>query len=75
MNKLIITRPDDWHIHLRDDDFLEQTVKRISRYITCYRYANLVPPIINSKMAQDYKKRIMAHAENKFNPNDIIFDR
>ena len=69
MNKLVITRPDDWHIHLRDDDFLEQTVKDISRYMSrAIVMPNLVPPIINAKMAQDYQKRIMVHAENKFNP-------
>ena len=32
MTTLTITRPDDWHVHLRDGDVLKDTVKDISRY-------------------------------------------
>ena len=30
---LTITRPDDWHVHLRDGDQLKDTVRDISRYM------------------------------------------
>lgn len=32
MTTLTITRPDDWHVHLRDDEVLKDTVRDISRY-------------------------------------------
>ena len=30
---LTITRPDDWHIHLRDGVQLKDTVRDVSRYM------------------------------------------
>ena len=45
MNKLTITRPDDWHIHLRDGDVLKDTVRDISRYMgRAIIMPNLIPP-------------------------------
>ena len=32
MTTLTITRPDDWHVHLRDGDLLKDTVNDIGRY-------------------------------------------
>jgi dihydroorotase len=32
-NTLTITRPDDWHVHLRDGEQLKDTVRDISRYM------------------------------------------
>ena len=33
MQTLTITRPDDWHIHLRDGEQLVDTVRDASRYM------------------------------------------
>ncbi|MBL4941505.1 MAG: dihydroorotase [Colwellia sp.] len=61
MNTLTITRPDDWHVHLRDGDTLKNTVKDISRYFgRAIVMPNLVPPVTNAKLAKSYYQRIMA---------------
>ncbi|MEY3411280.1 MAG: dihydroorotase, partial [Pseudomonadota bacterium] len=50
MNKLTITRPDDWHLHLRDGAslraVLSDTAKRFARAIVM---PNLRPPVTNSQ--------------------------
>lgn len=58
---LTIARPDDWHVHLRDGDVLNNTVKDISRYFgRAIVMPNLVPPVINTTLAKSYYERIMA---------------
>lgn len=60
MNEFTIITPDDWHLHLRDGRLLEETVPATAR---CFRRAivmpNLLPPIINAKMALEYRQRIL----------------
>ena len=71
MNKLTITTPDDWHLHLRDGSLLDETVAATAR---CFRRAivmpNLVPPIINAKAALEYRQRILdaAPKDSQFSP-------
>lgn len=61
MTTLSITRPDDWHVHLRDGDVLSDTVRDISRYNgRAIIMPNTVPPITNKKLALAYYERIMA---------------
>lgn len=74
MNQLTITRPDDWHVHLRDGDVLKNTVTDIGRYFArAIVMPNLVPPVINADMAQDYLDRINANNPNSFNPLMVIY--
>ncbi len=60
MNKLTITRPDDWHLHLRDGEALKTLVPD-----TAYRFAraivmpNLRPPITTTQLAIEYRPRIL----------------
>ncbi|MGF1763395.1 dihydroorotase [Aliivibrio kagoshimensis] len=62
MTTITITRPDDWHIHLRDGDVLADTVKDISRYNgRALIMPNLMPPVTNTEMALSYRDRIQAH--------------
>lgn len=57
---LTITRPDDWHIHLRDGDFLQRTVTDASRYFgRAVVMPNLVPPVTDVSAAQSYHQRIV----------------
>ncbi len=60
MNELTITRPDDFHLHLRDGillrDVLSDSAKRFGRAIIM---PNLRPPIINTDMAIAYRSRIV----------------
>ncbi|WP_117235112.1 dihydroorotase [Vibrio maerlii] len=61
MTTLTITRPDDWHVHLRDGDVLADTVRDISRYNgRALIMPNTVPPVTNTEMALAYRERIMA---------------
>ncbi|MEA5449099.1 dihydroorotase [Leptolyngbya sp. CCNP1308] len=61
MEKLTITRPDDWHLHLRDDDALKavlpHTVRQFARAIVM---PNLKPPVRSVADAAAYRDRILA---------------
>ena len=58
---LTITKPDDWHLHLRDGDMLKgilpETTRDFGRAIIM---PNLVPPVVTSVDAVAYRDRIMA---------------
>lgn len=58
---LTITRPDDWHLHLRDGAemaaVLPHTVAQFARAIVM---PNLKPPITTTAQAQAYAQRIQA---------------
>lgn len=76
MNALTITRPDDWHLHLRDGDFLKQTVPASARYFgRAIVMPNLVPPVLNADQAASYKDRIMACVPEKssFQPLMVLY--
>ena len=61
MTTITITRPDDWHVHLRDGEVLQDTVRDISRYNgRALIMPNTIPPITNTDMALAYRERIMA---------------
>ncbi|CAM3049664.1 dihydroorotase [Vibrio rarus] len=62
MTNLTITRPDDWHVHLRDGDVLKDTVRDISRYNgRALVMPNTVPPTTNTEQAVAYLARINEH--------------
>ncbi|OED46706.1 dihydroorotase [Endozoicomonas sp. (ex Bugula neritina AB1)] len=57
-----ITRPDDWHIHLRDGAVLPETVRSAANVFgRAIIMPNLVPPVINAERAHAYKQRIINH--------------
>ena len=74
-SKLTITRPDDWHVHLRDGDVLKDTVRDTSRYMgRAIIMPNLVPPVIDTTAALAYRDRIMAHQPKAtFTPLMVIY--
>ena len=65
MNKLTITRPDDWHLHLRDGETLKavlpDTAHRFARAIVM---PNLRPPVTNVDLALAYRERILEALPN-----------
>lgn len=66
-----LTQPDDWHVHLRDHQALNTTVPDIARYFgRAIVMPNTVPPVTDSKLASEYRKRIMQHvpAKSTFTP-------
>jgi len=67
---LTITRPDDWHLHVRDGAVLDHVVPATAR---CFGRAiimpNLVPPVTNADAAMAYRNRIVAAAgDQPFEP-------
>jgi dihydroorotase len=58
--QITITRPDDWHLHLRDGDGLKavlpDTARRFGRAIVM---PNLKPPVTSTAMAAAYRQRIL----------------
>lgn len=71
MQQLTLTRPDDWHLHLRDgalmQSVLPDTARQFARAIVM---PNLRPPITTTEQAQAYRARILAAlpAGVKFEP-------
>ncbi len=72
---LTITRPDDWHVHLRDGAVLKNTVADISRYFgRAIIMPNLVPPVTNVEQATEYHSRIMAeNPQPHFTPLMVLY--
>ena len=68
--RLTITRPDDWHLHLRDAEALAavapMTAKQFARAIVM---PNLKPPVTTVKQAVEYADRIIAAVgDSEFEP-------
>lgn len=70
MNKITITRPDDWHLHLRDGETLKavlpDTARRFARAIVM---PNLRPPVTHVDLAFAYRERIL-----KALPEGLVFE-
>lgn len=68
---ITITRPDDWHLHLRDgaalSAVLPDTAKRFGRAIVM---PNLRPPVTTTALARAYRERILQAlpAGSRFEP-------
>jgi dihydroorotase len=65
-----IVRPDDWHLHLRDDEMLARvlpwTARRFGRAIVM---PNLDPPVVTVAEAERYRDRI-----RQATPPDLDFE-
>lgn len=76
-NLLEITRPDDWHVHLRDQPLLTDTTAAMARYFgRAIIMPNLVPPVSNAQQALAYRERIMAAqagCERQLEPLMVIY--
>jgi dihydroorotase len=58
---LSLTRPDDWHLHLRDGDALRAVLPHTARqFARAIVMPNLKPPVTSTALALDYKRRILA---------------
>jgi dihydroorotase len=61
LQSITIRRPDDWHVHLRDNGMLDRvapyTARQFARAIVM---PNLVPPITTAADAAAYRDRILA---------------
>lgn len=60
-DKITITRPDDWHLHLRDEAMLAAvTPDSAAHFGRALIMPNLVPPVVTRDDAIAYRHRIMA---------------
>ncbi len=61
IDTLTLTRPDDWHLHLRDGDVLRDVVPHTARqFARAIVMPNLKPPVTTTEMAAAYRQRIIA---------------
>ncbi|MGV6811424.1 MAG: dihydroorotase [Brevirhabdus sp.] len=61
MTTLKISRPDDWHLHLRDGDMLKAVLPETARdFARAIIMPNLVPPVVTGADARAYRDRILA---------------
>ena len=58
---LTLTRPDDWHLHVRDGAALAAVVPHTARQFgRAIIMPNLRPPVTTAQQALEYKQRILA---------------
>ena len=61
MNELTLTRPDDWHLHVRDGAALHTVVPHTAaQFGRAIIMPNLKPPVTTAEQALAYKARIQA---------------
>ncbi|HEY9150676.1 MAG TPA: dihydroorotase [Gammaproteobacteria bacterium] len=69
MNELTLTRPDDWHLHVRDGTTLAYVVPHTARQFgRAIIMPNLKPPVTSTAQALAYRERIQAAV-----PADVDF--
>ncbi|MBL4820774.1 MAG: amidohydrolase family protein, partial [Gammaproteobacteria bacterium] len=71
LDQLTISRPDDWHLHLRDGSALADSVPHSARnFRRAIVMPNLATPIITCEQAQNYRAKILqaAPAASNFEP-------
>jgi len=68
--EITLKQPDDWHLHLRDDEamtsVLAHSARRFARAIVM---PNLKPPVTSTDLARAYRERILDAL-----PTDMAFD-
>jgi dihydroorotase len=58
---LTIRRPDDWHVHLRDDEMMRAVLPYTARpFARAIVMPNLSPPVTDTAAAVAYRERIIA---------------
>jgi len=55
--RLEITRPDDWHLHLRDGETLASVIGHTAqRFARAIVMPNLKPPVTTVAQAEEYRR-------------------
>ena len=71
MQQITITQPDDWHLHVRDNEYLADVLPHTAAtFARAIIMPNLKPPVTTVAQALAYRERILAAlpATTKFNP-------
>jgi dihydroorotase len=70
MTRLTITRPDDWHLHLRDGNHMRAILPDVARrFARAIVMPNLKPAVTTTQMALAYRERILSAL-----PDDMHFE-
>jgi len=76
-DQIRLTRPDDWHVHLRDGLALQHTAPALARYFgRAIVMPNLVPPVQTTMQALAYRDRINAAQQTsprQFQPLMVLY--
>ena len=75
-DRLTITRPDDWHLHVRDGEVLRHTVPATAKVMQrAIIMPNLQPPVMNAEQALAYRERILECAPegSTFDPLMVLY--
>jgi len=68
MQTLTITKPDDFHLHLRDGAALASVINHTAaQFARAIIMPNLKPPVITTEMALKYRDRIFACIDEQYN--------
>lgn len=71
MRNITITRPDDWHLHVRDHEYLADVVPHTAAtFSRAIIMPNLQPPVTTVEQAISYRQRILSALPTStlFNP-------
>ena len=58
--ELVLRRPDDWHLHVRDGEVLADAVNASEGFGRAIVMPNLTPPVTTAEAARAYRDRIRA---------------
>lgn len=75
-DRITITRPDDWHLHVRDGEVLSHVVPATARVMRrAIIMPNLQPPVMDAAQAIAYRQRILAAAPQypDFDPLMVLY--
>lgn len=76
MNSITITHPDDWHLHVRDNEFLADVVPHTAAtFARAIIMPNLKPPVTTVEQALSYRERILAAtpSDSQFKPLMVLY--
>lgn len=76
MSKITIIRPDDWHLHVRDNEYLADIVPHTAAtFARAIIMPNLKPPVTTVEQATAYRLRILSAlpANTLFNPLMVLY--
>lgn len=61
MDKITLTQPDDWHLHVRSGNMMRLVIRHTaSQFGRAIIMPNLSPPVVNLHAAINYRNEIMA---------------
>lgn len=70
MDRITITTPDDWHLHVRDGEALRSVVPFTARQFNrAIIMPNLTPPVTTTEQALAYRQRILEAV-----PEGLVFE-